>query len=102
MADDFAIRLDHAQISQLLTGSEVARDLMSKALGVETTAKQLCPVDTGRLRSSINTGLHVDSEGLVAVVGTDVEYAVHIEYGTSKMAPQAFLRPALEIESKSW
>lgn len=30
------------------------------------------------------------------VVGTDVKYAIHVEYGTSKMAAQPYLRPAAE------
>ena len=30
------------------------------------------------------------------VVGTDVEYAVHVEFGTSQMAAQPYLRPAAE------
>lgn len=30
------------------------------------------------------------------VVGTHVEYAVHLEFGTSKMPPYPFLRPAVE------
>lgn len=29
-------------------------------------------------------------------VGTNVNYAVHVEYGTSSMAAQPFLRPAAE------
>ena len=30
------------------------------------------------------------------VVGTNVEYAVHVEFGTSRMAAQPYLRPAAE------
>ncbi|MFC5970076.1 hypothetical protein ACFPYI_01910 [Halomarina salina] len=30
------------------------------------------------------------------VVGTNVEYAVHVEFGTSQMAAQPYLRPAAE------
>lgn len=30
------------------------------------------------------------------VVGTHVEYAVYLEFGTSKMPPYPFLRPAVE------
>jgi hypothetical protein len=29
-------------------------------------------------------------------VGTDVEYSIYVEFGTSKMAAQPYLRPAIE------
>ena len=51
------------------------------------SAKSLCPVDTGRLQSSIN----VQPGGNTA----DTEYAVFVEFGTSKMAAQPYLVPAL-------
>jgi HK97 gp10 family phage protein len=59
-------------------------------------AKRLCPVDTGRLRSSITEELRHDDEGLVEVVGTDVEYAAYVELGTHRARAQPFLRPAAE------
>lgn len=75
---------------------EIAKDLQRRALQVDRAAKRLCPVDTGRLRSSITNELGADGQGLVATIGTNVEYAPHVELGTSRMAPQAFLLPALE------
>lgn len=47
---------------------------------------------TGRLRSSIATDLKKNS----VKIGTNVEYAKSLEYGTSKVAARPFLRPALE------
>lgn len=35
-----------------------------------------------------------DSEDVVYVVGTNVEYAAYVEFGTSKMSAQPYLRPA--------
>ena len=49
------------------------------------SAKSLCPVDTGRLQSSIN----VPPGGNTAVISADTEF------GTSKMAAQPYLVPAL-------
>ena len=60
----------------------------------ETNAKALCPVDTGRLRNSITH--MVDDEEKSAIIGTNVEYAPYVELGTVKMAPRAYLRPAIE------
>lgn len=67
-------------------------DIISK--GAETvceSAKSLCPVDTGRLQSSIN----VQSGGNTAVISADTEYAAFVEFGTSKMSAQPYLVPAL-------
>ena len=44
----------------------------------ETYAKQLCPVDTGRLRNSIT---HKQEGTDTEVIGTNVEYAPYVEFG---------------------
>ena len=50
-------------------------------------------VRTGNLRSSIT---HV-SDDRSATVGTNVEYAPYVEFGTSRgMAPRPYIRPAIE------
>lgn len=94
---------------------------------VVSAAIEKCPVDTGNLRGSITA--EIDENALVARVGTPVEYAPYIEFGTGEYAengdgrkggwfyeydgnkgekgkrftlgskPQPFLRPAL-IENK--
>lgn len=71
------------------------------ALVIETTAKRLAPVDTGTLRSSIGHVVNrMGRHAVKAVVGSNVEYAPHQEYGTYKMEAQPFLRPALENNRK--
>lgn len=92
------VEIDQAALAELFTSpsGEVAKDLQRRALQVDRAAKRLCPVDTGRLRSSITNEIGQDGEGLVAVVGTNVEYAPYIELGTSRMDAQPFLLPALE------
>jgi phage gpG-like protein len=50
------------------------------ALDIEREAKELCPVDSGRLRSSITHEILADS----AKVGTNVEYAPYVEFGTGR------------------
>lgn len=54
---------------------------MEKAcLIVENTAKELCPVDTGQLRGSISHTL--TNGGKTGEIGTNVEYAPYVEFGT--------------------
>ena len=48
-------------------------------------------VDTGRLRNSISHRVHDDS----VEVGTNVEYATYVEFGTRKMRPNNYLRSAV-------
>ena len=65
--------------------------LTSAADLVKTSARLMVPVDTGDLLNSIDT----KQEGLTARIGSDIHYAAHVEAGTSKMAAQPYLRPAL-------
>ena len=64
----------------------------------EAGAKQACPVDTGRLRSSIT---YTKTSQLSCTVGTNVFYGPYIEFGTHKMAPRPFLFPAYLAARKS-
>ena len=68
------------------------KDIEKAALTLEKNAKENCPVDTGRLRASITT----EVGNLEAEVGTNVEYATSVEFGTSKQKAQPFMRPALD------
>lgn len=68
------------------------RDLARRATRVESAAKGLCPVDTGRLRASIRWTL---LPGPVAQVGTDVEYGGYVHDGTRYMPGRPFLSNAL-------
>ena len=52
--------------------------LTTSAILVEADAKMNAPVDLGRLRQSITHRI----EGNSAFVGTNVDYAAHVEYGT--------------------
>ncbi|MCH5212257.1 MAG: HK97 gp10 family phage protein [Oscillospiraceae bacterium] len=58
---------------------------------VEGAAKDLCPVRSGTLHDSINS----EASGNTAVIGTNVEYAGYVEFGTCKMAAKPYLIRAL-------
>jgi HK97 gp10 family phage protein len=51
---------------------------------VEGDAKLRCPVYLGNLRNSINH--KVDEEELSVTIGTNVEYAPYVEFGTGEYA----------------
>lgn len=95
----------------------IAKALKEIGDRVERYAKLKAPVDTGTLRRSI--GNEVD--GSTVYIGTNLEYALYLEFGTGKFAenggrptpwayqnddgewiwtagnkPQPFLRPAVE------
>lgn len=54
------------------------------ALNIQREAKKRTPVDTGRLRSSIAIEF---SDGLTATIGTNVEYAAAVEFGSQPHFP---------------
>jgi hypothetical protein len=93
------------------TSNGIARDLQAKAERVTQEAKRLAPVSphgshgrpSGWLRSHIGWHMDVDSAGMYADIyspALSVEgapYGLFQEVGTSKMAAQPHLRPALFI-----
>lgn len=102
----------------LTTLKEQYPDVLDMALddtadSISLTAQQLVPVDTGRLKSSIN----VKRKYLKKTIGTNVKYAAWIEYGkpiggkttmkwkkgkglvprdTSPLGPKPYFRPAFQ------
>lgn len=62
---------DEAHAAMERTGARIAE-----------TAQGLCPVDTGRLRSSIRYEVDGRYRNFTVVVGTNVNYAAEVEYGT--------------------
>ena len=61
---------------------------------MEADSKRLAPVDTGRLRNSINLTKINDYHYLLRDV---VEYGVFNEWGTNKMSPTPFFRPSARM-----
>lgn len=78
-----------------LRRSKVTGIVKKYALLIDGTAKSLCAVDTGRLRSSIHVEYFLND--LAAMIGTNVEYAVYVEFGTHLMAGRPFLTASFEI-----
>lgn len=82
MADiDVKVTDNSAQVKQALQEA-VERGLEAIGLTAERHAKELCTVDTGRLRNSISHAVQDDA----VYIGTNVEYAPYIELGTGVYA----------------
>jgi HK97 gp10 family phage protein len=62
----------------------VDEGIKKATLWTERTVKVSTPVDTGRLRSSITARIL----GQTGRIGTIVQYAKFVEYGTRKMEPR--------------
>ena len=70
----------------------VHRQLTSWAEDVKTLAKQLVPVRTGYLRSSI----YAKISEWVAEIGAEATYALSVELGTRRMRAQPYLYPSIQ------
>lgn len=91
------IKTNVKEILDSLNSDQLGRAVMAGAYVIESAAKMLTPIDTGNLVNSIATEL-VSSDDVSAFsqVGTGVEYALHVEYGTKNMQAQPYMRPALD------
>jgi HK97 gp10 family phage protein len=93
------------------------KTVLTIAIKIAARAKALAPVAKGRLRNSLmwrvghEEGGFNDSSGETAnkqitvhptkdsegYVGSNLSYAIYQEFGTRKMAPQPFFRPAVAL-----
>lgn len=54
-------------------------------------------IRTGNLRSSLEARSAIQTDERSATVGTNVEYAPYVEFGTSRgMKPRPYIRPCIE------
>jgi len=91
MADDF--RIDEEGMRQL-RAHIFDNGLMPVARDILADAKRAVPIDTGELHDSL--GIEERPEEQAVLIGSsDAEYSTYVELGTSKMAAQPYLRPAL-------
>jgi hypothetical protein len=86
-------RLGTGSVKSILQGEPLFRDMLRRGLLVETKAKHNLSddpkrVDTGRLRSSINTNITRTALGPVVRIGTTVKYAMWVHEGTGVFGPR--------------
>lgn len=92
------------KVGGALKGAELDKaihDILTDfAFTTERYAKQVTPVDTGRLRASIGTGFLIASgigRGGVARVAPHTDYAGFVHEGTRKMRARPFMKWGVEF-----
>ena len=71
---------------------QIREQLAKWAANVKDAAKQLAPVRTGYLRSS----LYAEIQGWTAKIGAEASYAGFVEFGTRYMQARPYIYPALQ------
>ena len=88
-----SIKIKNDNRKSILKELGFAQNRALNAVGMQAVtdivSKSDFPVDTGLLRNSIT--FSVSEEASVVYIGTNVEYAKYVEYGTSKMKGRDFM-----------
>ena len=98
MADmEVTLKVDNTEQIKHIVEQQVLVALEAVGLQAEGYTKEnivrMKAVDTGRLLNSITHG--VDTSDSTAYVGTNVEYAPYVEYGTVRMPARPYLKNAV-------
>ncbi len=85
-------------------GRETSAVVKAAAERVKGNAQGKAPKLTGALAASIGVDLYGDgrSVGMTAVIGPTVRYGLFVENGTSKMAAEPYMGPALAEEGPAF
>ncbi len=78
------VTIDEQGMFELLDAEDgpVGKDILRRTLAVEAAAVIYCPIDEGPARASIGHEVTRDEHGLVGIVGSNLDYFIHIERGT--------------------
>jgi HK97 gp10 family phage protein len=93
------VRIHAGGIASIQVAADRFRDELAE--DIATDIRRLAPVLSGALRKSVR----VDTGGpggatriWIGDAAAGVDYALYQEYGTSKMAAQPFIRPAVYLK----
>jgi HK97 gp10 family phage protein len=86
--------IDHSQEIINATNEAIYNALEIIGAKAADYAAGKAPVDTGRLKNSLTHEVAMDEKAVY--VGTNVEYAPYVEFGTYKQRPQPYLKPAIQ------
>jgi hypothetical protein len=92
MSRDMRVNVHRAELARVVVdGAKKTVDQVSaKTLA---NAIRIVPIKSGALRASLRR--EVSKDGREAKIGSSLKYARHVEEGTSRMAAQPYLKPAL-------
>lgn len=91
---DFAAELEGDIVLRITHGAKTGRIYKRRQTTHQASAPGQSPAsDSGTLKKSIYSEKVRD---LTYVVGSRIVYALHLEYGTRKMAARPFFRPSVE------
>jgi len=79
--------------------NDINNFMLRVAKDMSNEAKRVVPVDTGRLRASIDVEEQRSDDPIASkafLIGSDVEYANFVEEGTKFQQAQPYLRPTAE------
>lgn len=85
------------------TALQSSLPLEGLAAAIATEAARICPIDTGALCGSIRwEKINKNTCEIYAGDPADVDYAAFVEFGTYKMDPQPYMRPAVDSQCKQY
>lgn len=108
---NYLVKLDNTRLNNIINNADSNTENFIKSVGfsIEARAKMKAPVDTGALRNSIYTDTRNTSNiptekdydlprgsRTKIYVGPTMEYAIYVEFGTSRQSAQPYLIPAVE------
>ena len=88
--------IDDFRTSPARTQKNLQRAIVAAGTATQKTAKQNAAVDTGNMRNLISLTISI----LKAVIEAEADYSAYVEFGTSRMAAQPFMRPALKVAER--
>jgi HK97 gp10 family phage protein len=89
--------MENAAKQRVARGPKTGRVYKRRGIEHQASAPGEPPAtDTGALIASIVSGAEIEGAGLVGFLEARAGYAIHLEFGTRKMAARPFLTPSVE------
>ena len=93
MNNDFSAAAARIQAIPAAVEAGLNGAVLAAAEQCAEAAREVVPVDSGELRSSISASA---ADAMAAEVAATAGHAAMVEYGTSRMPPRPYMQPAAE------